>query len=412
MQLTRDVRLLFVSRSLRLFAYGFVAVVLVLYLAAIGLDEHRIGWLLSLTLVGDMAVSLYLTTRADAFGRRRTLLAGALLMIGAAAVFALTRDFTLLVLAATIGVISPSGNEVGPFLAVEQVALAEAVQPGQRTALFAWYQLAGSFATALGSLGGGLLTGFMLRRGYPAVTSYRSAILGYAVFGFLIALTVVNLSPAADGNPRTRRPVATLFRVERSRSIVFRLSSLFALDSFAGGLVVQSLAAYWFYRRFGVSPAALGSIFFGANILAGISALGASYIARYIGLLKTMIYTHLPSNVLLLLVPFMPNLTLAVIVLFLRFSISQMDVPTRQAFLIAAVDPAERTAAAGITAVARTTGAALAPVVAMPLIASVPYSWIPFVAAGLLKIVYDLSLWRGFRSLKVDADGETPSSRA
>jgi MFS family permease len=406
MVLTRDARLLFASRILRLFAYGFVAVVLVLYLAAIGLDGRRIGWLLSLTLVGDMAVSLYLTTRADAFGRRRTLLAGAVLMIGAAVVFALTRDFTLLVLAATIGVISPSGNEVGPFLAVEQVALAEAVQAGQRTALFAWYQLAGAFATALGSLGGGLLTGLMLRRGYPAVTSYRSAILAYAVLGLLIALVVMNLSPAADGNPRTLRPVGTLFRVERSRSIVFRLSSLFALDSFAGGLVVQSLAAYWFYRRFGVSPAALGSIFFGANLLAGISALGASYIARYIGLLKTMIYTHLPSNVLLLLVPFMPNLTLAVTVLFLRFSISQMDVPTRQAFVIAAVDPAERTAAAGITAVARTTGAALAPVVAMPLIASVPYNWVPFVAAGLLKIVYDLSLWRSFRALHVDPDRE------
>ncbi len=401
MVLSPDARLLFAARGLRLFAYGFLAVVLVLYLSAIGLEERRIGWLLSLTLIGDIAVSLYLTTRADAFGRRRTLLAGAVLMIGAAVVFALTRDFTLLLIAATIGVISPSGNEVGPFLAVEQVALAESVPPAARTALFAWYQLAGAFATALGSLGGGFLTGMLLRRGVAAAASYRSAIFAYAILGVLLAIVVANLSPAADGTPHPQ-PVRTLFRVERSRGIVFRLSSLFALDSFAGGLVVQSIAAYWFYRNFGVRPEALGSIFFGANLLAGISALAASRIAARIGLLNTMIFTHLPSNVLLLLVPFMPNLTLAVTVLFLRFSISQMDVPTRQAFVIAAVDPAERTAAAGITGVARTTGAALAPVVAMPLAASVAYGWVPFVAAGVLKIVYDLSLWRAFRSLHVE----------
>jgi MFS family permease len=402
MPLSRDARLLFTARIVRLFAYGFIAVVLVLYLASIGLDGERIGLLLSLTLFGDVLVSLVLTTRADAIGRKRTLLAGALLMIGAAIVFALTRDFTLLVLAATIGVISPSGNEVGPFLAIEQVALAQAAEGRDRTALFAWYNLAGSFATAAGSLAGGFFTGVLQQRGFSEPASYRAAIVGYAVLGAMLALVFSRVSSAVEGE-RIARPVRNLFRVEQSRGVVARLSALFALDSFAGGLVVQSIVAYWFVRRFGLGPEVLGAIFFGANLLAGISALAAARIAKRIGLLNTMVFTHLPSNVLLILVPLMPTLPLAIAVLLLRFSISQMDVPTRQAFVLAAVDPSERTAAAGITGVARTTGAALAPILAMPLIASLPLDWIPFVAAGVLKIVYDLLLLRSCRNVRLES---------
>jgi MFS family permease len=395
-----DARLLFAARIVRLFAYGFVAVILVLYLSAIGLDDHRIGLLLSLTLAGDVLVSLYLTTRADSLGRKRTLLVGALLMIGAAVVFAITRDFTLLVLAATIGVISPSGNEVGPFLAVEQVALAQAAHGRDRTSLFAWYNLAGSFATAAGSLAGGFLAGQLMSRGFGAVASYRSAIIAYAILGGILAMVFAGVSPAIEGE-RAAKPVRSLFRVEQSRSIVMKLSGLFAIDSFAGGMVVQSIVAYWFFRRFGLSPAALGSLFFGANLAAGVSALLAARIAKRFGLLNTMVFTHLPSNILLL-VPLMPTLPLAITVLLLRFSISQMDVPTRQAFVIAAVDPSERTAAAGITGVARTTGAALAPVIAMPLIASLTHSWVPFIAAGALKIVYDVVLLRSCRGVKLE----------
>jgi MFS family permease len=399
--LSRDARLLFTARIVRLFAYGFVAVVLVLYLSSIGLYDHRIGLLLSLTLAGDVVVSLFLTTRADALGRKRTLLAGALLMIGAAVVFVLTRDFTLLVLAATIGVISPSGNEVGPFLAVEQVALAQVAQGRDRISLFAWYNLAGSFATASGSLAGGFLAGRLMSRGFGPVASYRSAIIAYAVLGAVLAIVFTFVSPAIEGE-HSARSVRSLFHVERSRGIVLKLSSLFALDSFAGGLVVQSIVAYWFFRHFGLSPAALGTLFFGANLAAGVSALTAARIAKRFGLLNTMVFTHLPSNILLILIPLMPTLPLAIAVLLLRFSISQMDVPTRQAFVIAAVDPSERTAAAGITGVARTTGAALAPVVAMPLIASLTHSWVPFVVAGTLKIIYDLALLRSCRRVRLE----------
>jgi MFS family permease len=377
-----DVALLFATRAVRMFAYGFLSVVLVLYLASIGIDARRIGILLSLTLLGDVAVSLFLTTRADAFGRRRTLIVGAILMGAAAAVFASTHSFTLLLIAATIGVISPSGNEVGPFLAIEQVALADVAAGRDRTSLYAWYNLSGSFATALGSLAAGAIA---------EAISYRGVIVGYGVLGGALAVMFVLLSPSVDG----LKPVPHEARI-KSRGVIAKLSALFALDSFAGGLVVQSILAWWFYRRFGLSPAMLGSIFFGANILAGISALAAARLAKRFGLLNTMVFTHLPSNVLLLLVPFMPTLSLAITVLLLRFSISQMDVPTRQAYLIEVVDPSERTAAAGITGVARTTGAALAPILAVPLISGTR-DWLPFVAAGLLKVVYDLLLLRSFR---------------
>ena len=378
-----DIHVLFASRLVRLFAYGFLSVVLVLYLTGVGLSDREIGVLLSLTLAGDVVLSLYLTTRADGFGRKRTLIAGAVLMAAAGLTFAGSTSFTILLIAATIGVISPSGNEVGPFLAIEQVALADVAGDRDHTNLFAWYQLSGSFATAVGALACGAIT---------ARAPYRVVIIAYAVLGLLLAVLFSQLSPDIErhrGEPASR----SFFRVERSRGVVTKLSALFALDSFAGALVVQSVLAWWFYIRFGLSPAILGAIFFGANVLAGVSALAAASIARRIGLLNTMVFTHLPSNILLLLIPFMSSVGWAIAMLLLRFSISQMDVPTRQAYLIKVVDPAERTAAAGITGAARAVGAACAPVIAVPLIAGT-HDWLPFVAAGALKIVYDLVLLR------------------
>jgi len=393
-----DTRLLFATRITRLFAYGFLSVVLVLYLAALGLDDARIGLLLSLTLIGDVAISFYLSTRADAIGRRRTLIAGAALMVLASCVFAGTSSFALLVIAAIFGVISPSGHEVGPFLAIEQVALSQTLGTRDRTAVFAWYHLAGSFAAAAGSLTAGVLTDVLQERGVSAVASYRGVVIGYGLLGVVLASFFLRMSgaiePEDDGGLRARRSTS-LLRVDRSRGVVLRLSALFALDSFAGGFVVQSVVAWWFYTRFGLRPSVIGSIFFGANVLAGLSGLAAARIARRIGLVKTMVFTHLPSNILLILVPFMPNVRLAIAVLLLRFSISQMDVPTRQSYVIAVVDPAERSAAAGITGVARTTGAALAPLAAVPLFASI--HWLPFVIAGGLKVIYDLALLHGFR---------------
>jgi len=390
--LTRDGWLLFLTRCTRLFAYGALSVVLVFYLTSLGLSTSQTGVLLTLTLVGDTVVSLYLTTHADRIGRRRMLIVGAILMAAAGLAFAYTRDFAFLVVAGTIGVISPSGNEVGPFLSIEQAALSQVVPSQSRTAVFAWYTLVGSFATAAGALSGGTLSHLLQKTAIAPVESYRVVVLLYAVLGVVLALLFTRLSPVAE----VSAPGAGSFGIGRSRGVVLRLSGLFALDSFAGGFVVQSFAAYWFYLRFGVNPATLGAIFFWANVLAGVSALSASRLAARFGLVRTMVFTHLPSNILLMLVPLMANLPLATLVLLARFSISQMDVPTRQSYLMAVVGPEERSAAGGVTGVARTIGAALAPVFAGFLYARPSLMSVPFFIAGALKVVYDLLLYRGF----------------
>jgi len=402
--LTRDGWLLFLTRFTRLFAYGALSVVLVLYLTSLGLSESQTGMLLTLTLVGDTLVSLFLTTRADRFGRRRVLIIGALLMVGAGLIFASTGSLLLLTIAGTIGVVSPSGNEVGPFLSIEQAALSHVVPNRIRTTVFAWYTLAGSFATAIGSLCGGLLPTMLRRTAFTLVGGYRAVVVLYAVVGILLALFFSGLSPAAEvsttGEDFSRRLKKNFFGLGRSRAVVLRLSGLFALDSFAGGFVAQSFAAYWFYLRFGVNPGTLGAIFFGANVFAGVSALLASRLASRVGLVRTMVFTHLPSNILLILIPLMPTLPAAISVLLLRFSISQMDVPTRQSYTMAVVHPEERSAAAGITGVARTVGASIAPMFVGLMFARPSLISLPFFVAGTLKIVYDLLLFRAFVAVR------------
>jgi len=395
--LTRDGALLFVTRFVRLFSYGALSVVLVFYLTGLGLRESQVGLLLTLTLLGDTVVSLGLTTQADRIGRRRMLIAGAVLMAGAGLAFASTSNFLFLVVAGTVGVVSPSGNEVGPFLPIEQAALSEVIPVADRTQAFAWYTLAGAFATAAGALFAGLLTGALQKAAVTPVASDRAIILSYAALGLLLTVLFLRLSAGVEVQRGTGAgSTKTRLGIHASRGVVLRLSGLFALDAFGGGFVVQSFAAYWFYLRFGVAPATLGGIFFGANVFAGISGLAAARIAARFGLVRTMVFTHLPSNILLILVPLMPNLPLAILVLLLRFSISQMDVPTRQAYTMAIVQPDERSAAAGVTGVARTTGAAIAPVLAGLLFAQPSLISLPFFIAGTLKIVYDVLLYRAF----------------
>ncbi len=393
---------LFALRAMRMFGYGFLAVVLVLYLDATGLDPLAIGAVLTLTLVGDTVVSLWLTTHADRLGRRRVLVISSLLVVVAGVVFALTDWLPLLILAGIVGVISPTGNEVGPFLAVEQASLSEVVPARRRTAVFAWYNLAGYVATATGALAAGLIGELLIGAGWPALDAYRAIVALYAVIGLGMAVIASRLGREIEV-PRTQVAddgVVRRLGLGRSRSVVLRLSALFSIDAFAGGFIPQSLMAYWFSLQFGVSPAVLGGIFFAANMLAAVSSLSAARIAARIGLIETMVFTHLPSNILLLLVPLMPTLPLAVAVLLLRFSLSQMDVPTRQSYVMAVVDADERSAAAGVTGIARTVGAAISPSIASVLIASAGTAAIPFFLAGGLKIVYDLLIYRDFRSVR------------
>ena len=411
--LTRDGWLLFVTRFARLFAYGSLSVILVFYLVGLGLTEAQCGLVLSLTLAGDVVVSLLLTTQADRIGRRRMLVIGAILMAAAGVAFASTRNLFFLIIAGTIGVISPSGNEVGPFLSIEQAALSHIVPSPTRTEVFAWYTLAGSLATALGALCAGFVTQALQHTSMTPVASYRGVVLLYAALGMLLALLFTRLSAmveveASSNGSFSKAAIGNLIGITRSRKVVLKLSSLFALDSFAGGFVVQSFAAYWFYLRFGVEPAMLGAIFFWANVFAGISALVASRLAARIGLVRTMVFTHLPSNILLILVPLMPNLSLAVLVLLLRFSISQMDVPARQSYIMAVVPPEERSAAGGFTGVARTTGAAISPLFAGFLFARPSLISVPFFLAGALKIVYDLMLYWGFVTIQPPEERDVP----
>src|SRR5213082_798978 len=402
--LPRDGIVLFLTRFLRLFAYGALSVILVFYLVSLGLTETQVGLVLTLTLVGDVIVSLYLTTRADRIGRRRMLIVGAVLMTGAGIAFASTKNLLFLIVAGTIGVISPSCHEVGPFLSIEQAALSHVVPARSRTEVFAWYTLAGSLATALGAFCGGAAAGVVQRASLSTSDSYRVVVLLYAALGVALAFLFTRLSTSAEADmsatPASGVSARGFLGIGRSRSIVLKLSSLFALDSFGGGFVVQSFAAYWFYLRFGVAPVKLGLIFFWANVLAGISALLASRIAARFGLINTMVVTHLPSNVLLILVPLMPNLSRAVLVLLVRFSISQMDVPTRQSYTMAVVRPEERSAAAGITGVARTMGAAISPLFAGFMFARPSWVNVPFFIAGTLKIIYDLLLYQAFVAIR------------
>jgi len=394
-----DIRLLFAARVTRLFCFGALSVVLALYLAETGLSAEQIGLLLTLTLIGDAAISFWMTTSADRSGRRGTLVLGAMLMLVAGGVLAFTSDPFLLFAAAIIGVVSPSGNEIGPFLSIEQAALSQLAGDRHRTKVFAWYNLAGSIAVAAGSLGGGWTAAALRQYGFSSLEAYRMILAGYAAGGAILALLFRSLSAGIE--PVTTTATAGhAFGLHGSKSLVLKLSALFMLDAFAGGFVMQSIVAYWFHLRFGIDEAGLGGIFFGANILAGVSALLAARIASRFGLINTMVFTHIPSNILLCLVPLMPDSFTAIGVFLLRFSISQMDVPTRQSYTMAVVAPDERSAASGVTSIARSLGAMPSPWLSGLFLASSFLRSIPFFLAGGLKIVYDLLLYFNFRKLR------------
>jgi MFS family permease len=268
-------------------------------------------------------------------------------------------------------------------------------------------------AAALGALGGGWLAHLLESRGVPAVDAYRSLLYAYALGGAVLLMLFLGLSPRVEASRELEPPAEGRFLgLHRSRRTVLRLSALFALDSFGGGLILQSMMAYWFYIRFGLDAGALGSIFFAVNLLAALSALGAAWLARKIGLLNTMIFTHLPSNVFLMLVPFMPTLPLAIAMLLLRFSTSQMDVPTRQSYTMAVVAPDERSAASGVTTIARSVGAALSPTLTGFFLSVPALISMPFLLAGGVKIVYDGLLYYSFRKIRPPEELQRPTPAA
>ncbi len=386
---------------MRSFAYGFLSVILGLYLDSLGLSPTAIGWIFTAALAGGAMMTVIITAVADTFGRKTLLIIGALLMALAGCVFAITVNPIGLAIAAIFGTISPSGKDVGPFLSLEQAIMPQTTSDQQRTAVFSAYNLVGSFTGAIGALAVSVPELLSL----SATSGYRLLVWGYVVLAILLAGLFALLSPKIEAPKQSgskRRPLG----VRKSRVIVAKLAGLFALDALAGGFIVQSIVAYWFYLRYRLDLDVLGGIFFGTNLLAALSFLAAPAIARRFGLLNTMVFTHLPSNFLLLLVPLMPTMELAVAMLLIRHLLSQMDVPTRQSYTMAIVDPEERAASAGVLSVARNAGAAIAPLFTGAILAAPPLG-LPFLLAGGMKIVYDVWIYAIFRSVKPPEENKT-----
>lgn len=393
----RDTWIIVVARILRTFSYGFLSVILALYLAARGFSPAQVGLVFTVSLAGGAVMAAAMAYAADRWGRRRILLAFALVMAISGGVLALRGELWVLLLVAAAGTISPSGQEVGPFLPMEQAALA-GLRARVEIGLYAWYNIVGSLAVAAGGLMVRVLPPLLSGRGWDELSILRSFVWAFAATGIILAVLYLILSPEVE--PSKSAAGGRVPPLQQSRRAVFRLAGLFGIDALAGGLVIQSLVAFWFHQRFQVPVEHLGLLFFGTNLLSAISFLAAARLSRRIGLLNTMVFTHLPSNVLLMLVPLMPTWPLAAAVLLGRHMLSQMDVPTRQAYTMALVLPSERSAAAGVTSATRSAAASVAPTLSGVAYQTVA-AGLPFVLAGALKIVYDLALWVTFRRVPV-----------
>ncbi|HEY3247063.1 MAG TPA: MFS transporter [bacterium] len=393
----RDGRLILVARGLRTFAYGFLSVLLGVYLEQAGFAPWQVGAVLTATLTGSAVLTVLFSIYADRLGRRRMLRAAALLMAGSGIAFALTDRYPLLILASLTGTIGATSGEVGPFLSLEQAILPQTTSPNQRNRLFAIYNTVGALAGAVGALFAG--TPVLLQRvvGLTGDAGFRVMFLIYAALAGSVFVLFSILSPDVELARTAGQP--TISGLSRSRGTVFRLSALFGLDSLAGGFVVQSLIAFWFHLRWGAGPELLGPIFLGVGLLQGISFLVAARVADRIGLINTMVFTHLPSNILLMAIPLAPSLPTAVALTLARHALSQMDVPTRQSYVVAVVDPQERTAAAGVTNVVRNVAQAVTPVLSGYAMQVVSLG-LPFFIGGALKIVYDLILYGMFRRIR------------
>ncbi len=409
-----DVELILVMRGLRSLAYGFLAVILGVVLAGEGFSPAAIGVLITVSLVGDMVGTYVIGLFADTWGRRRTLALLSLLMAATGVIFGVVTSYPVLLLAAFFGTLGTSASETAPFLPIDQAMLAQITEPAHRTALFARYNLVASLSAALGALVAGL-PDLLMRVGLPLASGIRLLFGVYALLGLVVAGLSLRLSPPVEAPERLpiqgqslRQRLAP--RLARSRRIVRQLTALFSVDALAGGLVVQSLMALFFHLRFGIPLTTLSALFFGANLLSALSFLAAVPLARRFGLLNTMVFTHLPSNVLLALVAFAPTFPIAAVLLLVRQGLSQMDVPTRQAYTMALVDPEERTAAASITSLARSVGSATSPIFSGLLLQGpLLILGLPFVLAGALKVAYDSSLWLLFRHVHLEEEQRPPT---
>ncbi len=397
-----DGKLVLLARATRTFGYGFLSVILFIYLKLIGFDPVLIGILISAILVSGALFTIVGSVFADRIGRKKFLILFAALMALSGLVYALTTNMILLILGTLIGTLSPTGGEIGAFLSLEQAILPQCCSEEKRNSIFAVYGTVGQLAGSAGALISGLPVLFRSSFGLGPAESYRPLFMIYT----LVALVTAGLYLAMSGRveqANTPKKILGQRLSSQSRGIVTKLSFLFGVDAFAGGFVLQSIISYWFFTRYGVSLDYLSIIFFAAGVLSSFSFIVAGRLADKIGLINTMVFTHLPSNIFLILVPLGPTFGWSLGLFLARQSISQMDVPTRQAYTVSVVREEERTVTAGVTNISRNAAQAVSPSLSGYAMQFVSLS-LPFFVGGTLKIVYDLVLFMSFRRVKLQSE--------
>jgi MFS family permease len=408
--LTNDGKLVLAARVVRTFAYGFLSIVLAIYLKLIGFNDILIGLVLAATLANSVIFTIIASFYADRIGRRKILIIYAILMTVAGAVFLATDNYIVLIIAALVGTINVTGSETSAFLSIEQALLPQTVTDSKkRNTIFALYNMSGTFAMSAGVLLSGL-PALLQQYGLNQIESIKPLFLLYSLLGIAVIAIYLALSKKIELSERGPAKPLTQTLSPKSKEIVGKLSGLFAVDSFAGGFVIQSIVSFWFFTKFGVDLLTLSYIFSIAGVLTAFSFLVAAKIADRIGLVNTMVFSHIPSNVLLILVGFAPTLPLAIVFYLARMALSQMDVPTRQSYIVAVVEERERTAAAGITNISRNISQAVSPSFTGYILQALPALSAPFVIGGILKIAYDIALYLNFRKIKPAEEKEDSTS--
>ena len=398
---SRDGKLLLAARIVRTFSYGFLSIILAIYLKLIGFNDILIGIVLTATLVNSVFFNIFSSVYADRIGRRKILVLFAALMIVSSIIFFVTNNYVALVIAALVGTINVTGSEVGAFLSLEQALLPKTVNDvKKRNSIFAIYNTVGTFAMSAGVLLSGLPSILQQHYGFDQIGAIKSLFLIYAACAIVVLVIYLTLSKSIEVKDDVTKSSFSIKDLSpKSRSIITKMSSLFAIDSFGGGFVIQSIVSYWFYTRFGADLSTLSYIFAIAGVLTAISFMASTRIASKIGLVNTMVFTHIPSNILMIILAFAPTFSIAISLYFARMSLSQMDVPTRQSYLMGVVSENERIPAAAITNTSRNITQAISPSLSGILIQALSLS-APFVFGGVLKIVYDVGMFFSFRKIK------------
>lgn len=388
--LSTDGKIIFINRALRSFAFGFISIVIGIYLKEIGINSLLIGLFLSASLLGGAVFTLVVGHFAPAYGIKKMFLVSLLVSLIGISVFILTQNYIFLIIASLIAFMSPSGRELGPFLSLEQAYLPSAVSSGNRTKAFSYFNIVGDLSGSFGTLLGALPIFLQRNLAFGTITSYKALFIVYLLVNLVVLFLYMRLSEVKFEQTRVKMS-------DESRKKVTKLSLLFGIDSFAGGMILDSIIALWFHTKFNVSLSVLAPIFFVAGLLEVFSFYLSGKLAQKIGLLRTMVFTHIPSSLFLIFIPFMPTFPLAAVLYLLRQGLSEMDIPARQAYVVSVVKPEERAQAASLTNVAKIVSSSISPPIAGKILLSV---FSPFIAAGMLKIIYDITLYYNFKHVK------------